>query len=811
MFTCRFIALVFAVAWIVPAAVTAANGAGRIVDGVAYSTERAKQLWRPMEGSTDVSVVALDGRQALKMHCNFAPGQIERASWDRTVTLDLTRAKGLRMAFHCADAAPVASFTVYLRSGRGWYRGNFAAPAGKGWGEVRVPKSEMGIEGEPDGWGRIDTIRISAWRGGNVDTAFHIADLGMYGLVDGGVVIVRGDQAVKRSAGEAESVKRYAAVIADMLDDAGLPNVVMSDSDLTAERLKNVKLIVLPYNPVMDDRTTGVIAAYLTSGGKMLSCYHLPSPLASVAGIKPGGHVRRKQPGQFASIRPVKGAIAGAPTVTMQASWNIQEAMPVVRKSRVAAWWYDAEGRPTGQAAVVASENCVHVTHVILGDDRTNKQQFVLALAGRASGDLWRLISAGRIARVGVFGPYKGFAAGHADISRLAGGTRQAGKALKRASDLYDQARSQAAADEHIEAAAKAAAAGEALIEAYLLAQKPVAPEHRAFWCHSAFGVAGLTWDQAVKTLSDNGFTAVIPNMLWGQTAFYKSAVLPVSPQVAGKGDQIALCLAACKKYDVQCHVWKVNYNMGWTAAAKTVAALTAEGRTQVGFNGKAQPKWLCPSHPDNQALEIASMVEIARKYDVHGLHFDYIRYPNRDHCFCAGCRRRFEQAAGVRVARWPADVRAKPALAKKWLDFRREQITTVVAAVSEQARKARPGVKISAAVFGNWPVDRDRVAQDWKLWCDRGYLDFVCPMDYTPHSGQFERLVTNQLKWAGKVPCYPGIGLSVWSKAADVCSLIEKIGITRRLGTGGFTIFNYAPAEAREVLPALGKGTTKK
>ncbi len=33
-------------------------------------------------------------------------------------------------------------------------------------------------------------------------------------------------------------------------------------------------------------------------------------------------------------------------------------------------------------------------------------------------------------------------------------------------------------------------------------------------------------------------------------------------PLVKEKGDQIALCLAACRKYGVQCHVWKVNWNM---------------------------------------------------------------------------------------------------------------------------------------------------------------------------------------------------------------------------------------------------------
>ena len=34
----------------------------------------------------------------------------------------------------------------------------------------------------------------------------------------------------------------------------------------------------------------------------------------------------------------------------------------------------------------------------------------------------------------------------------------------------------------------------------------------------------------------------------------------------------------------------------------------------------------------------------------------------------------------------------------------------------------------LSAAVFRNWSTDRDSVGQDWKLWCERGYLDFLCP-----------------------------------------------------------------------------------
>jgi hypothetical protein len=83
--------------------------------------------------------------------------------------------------------------------------------------------------------------------------------------------------------------------------------------------------------------------------------------------------------------------------------------------------------------------------------------------------------------------------------------------------------------------------------------------------------------------------------------------------------------------------------------------------------------------------------------------------------------------------------------------------------------------------------------------------------MDYTADARHFEKLVEQQVGWASKVPCYPGIGLSVWRPADDICKLIEMVRITRRFKTGGFTVFNYAVPEAKEVLPLCGMGLTKR
>jgi uncharacterized lipoprotein YddW (UPF0748 family) len=789
-----------------------------VVDDLSYSQQTAQALWVPMAGTKPVSVVEVQGRNALRMPCHFRNNPVERASWDRRLALDLVWRTGVQFLFYCRDPAPVANFTVYLHSGEGWYRGDFpAVPLRRGngsaptaWTPIQIHKKDMAVEGRPAGWGKVDTIRISAWRGQEVDTEFYIAALGLFG--DGGrIVIVQNDSVAASAPTELDSVKRYSEIMAQSLDRAGLAYVLVSDLDVTAERLKETKLVILPHNPRMPEAAIGAIARFLRGGGKLLACYRLPQELEAAVGIRNGGHVVQKYAGYFASIRPAEKSLAGMPPVTQQNSWNINEMSPVEGRSYVAAWWHAADGQPTGKPAILVSDNAVCLTHVLIPDDRVNKVHLLLAMAGHLVPALWHEAADSAMERIGRFGPYEDYDAARRGIQVLVAAPSEALAALQAADTQRSQGLALLSAGEFPQALAAAEQAQGSLIQAYCLAQTPAPGEHRAFWCHSAFGVAGLSWDNAIKVLADNGFTAILPNMLWGGVAYYRSDVLPVSAAVSERGDQIALCLAACRRYGVQCHIWKVNYNMGSGTDPAFVAQKKAEGRTQVTYDGTANDRWLCPSHPENQKLEIESMLEVARKYEVDGLHFDYIRYPDRQGCFCPGCRARFETAIRRKISVWPAEVRNNADLASKWLDFRRQQITIVVAAVAERARQIRPGLKISAAVFRNWLTDRDAVGQDWKLWCERGYLDFVCPMDYTASGGQFWHMIEPQLGWAGKVPCYPGIGLSTWSDPTDICRLIEQIDITRQLKTGGFTIFNYGPAEATQVLPLLGKGMTRR
>ena len=796
--------------------------------------ETAKAAWKPMKGSAPVECVnAGADANVVRMPCDFTSSTAERASWNRDLPMNLESCQGVRFNLLCRDPLPISGFTLYLRSGAGWYFQRFSVEGGSDWETVEIRKGEMDTEGEPAGWDKIEGLRVSAWRGQNVDTEFYMANLGAFGKPPE-IAVLQYDSSLKKGA-DRRPLRERAQRFTDAFDAMSLPCDILSDLSLAGSQLKNIRLLILPANSALPDKAAEVVSAFVKRGGKLLMFYQVPSALAEIAGFERGKWIQPQAPGLFSTIAFAPGVLPGAPGRVRQDARNICASLPVKGRSQAAAWWLDAGGKATTYPAVLVSDNAVLATHVLREMDSSAVQQMIAAMLARLDPDLGRKAVAGLVANVAIVEPLdkegefqQAILAGRKNVADMDQRLAQVAEMRKKAAALCSNG-------DLAGATSIALAARKSLIGLYCAAQEPRANEFRGFWCHNAFGVDGMTWDEAVHNLADNGITAIFPNMLWGGAAFYNSEVLPVAAAVSEKGDQLRECLAACKKYGVQCHVWKVCWNCGGHSSPEYIKKMREAGRLQAGFDGKSDEDWLCPSNPLNQQQEIDAMVEVTTRYDVDGIHFDYIRYPNADHCFCPGCRARFEEAIGRKVANWPADVRSDPALLQKWYDFRRSNITRVVRSVSEIVRKAKPSLRISAAVFRDWPVDRDRVGQDWKAWLDAGYLDFVCPMDYERNDAIFGRMVKRQLEWASSstggssapnasiasIPsiasigptaarCYPGIGLSVWSHPDAIVHVCEQIKLARSLGAGGFMIFNYSPTEALEIVPLLGRGITR-
>ncbi len=756
----------------------------------------------PMEGTPQA---AWDAAGYVRLPVNFKGTRHARVNWDIRTKVDLRGSRGIQFDFYCREMEPFSSFSLYFRSGGGWYHASFCPDRAGVWQRIEIDKADTRVEGTPAGWGQVDAIRLSGWRGRDQDTLCAIANLGFAGGTPE-VLVVRADSNVAGSGGEGKSFSRYAWTISSTFDRLGIDAVQVADTDLAPDLFEGIKLVVLPYNPRVPATAVKHLRAYAEGGGKLLVCYSLPAEIGKLLGLRATGSVVT-EPANFMGFARTAQGLPAQPDFVRQASWRTTLATPLEgQPARVLAVWRDGQGNDTPHPALTLTPTGAFMGHVWFGSG-VEGLALMRAVAGEMVPDIWQKSAEQALARIGVIGGAADFAAFRAALEAVRP-SQAARDALAKSAAARDAATKHLAAKRWHESLKASGEADDAARRAWFLTRKSRPGEHRAFWCHSAFGLPGKNWDESIRFLKEHGFTAIQPNMLWGGTAYYPSKVLPVYEGLAERGDQVEQCVAACRKYGVACHVWKVNWNMSSKAPKAFVERMVREGRVQKLFNGEVKDSWLCPSHPANQDLEVASMVELVRMYKVDGVHFDYIRYPDGNSCFCDGCRARFEAKLGRRVAQWPQDTRRDEEIRSAWLAFRRAGIDTVVRRVAQEARAIRPSVQISAAVFRNWPLDRDNVGQDWGMWCEQGWLDFVCPMDYVDSNVAFRNMVSVQKEFAGKVPLYPGIGLSCWKNPQDAVKLAEQIEVTRELGLSGFTVFNY-DANAEAVLPWVRLGTT--
>ncbi len=770
------------------------------------NTEGARRVFLPMWGTTPVEYVEAETGGYVKLPLNFTTITSERASWDIQLKADLSNARGIEFDFYCADLDSASQLIAYLRSGNGWYRISFGVKHIGRWQHVVLSKSNASMEGSPDGWGKISTVRLSAWRNQNeYDSVAAIANI-RPAVQNADVLVIMAASCVSPNDPESKGYASYAAAFAQSLEDLGIEAYTTSDLDVTEQALAKTKIAVLPYNPRVPEGLLEKLDAFVKRGGKVIACYNIAKGVDQLLGIKRMGWQRSSQ-GRFQGMKATADAIPMQPDIAYQASPHTTVA-ELAGPGKVIAKWCEPDGTDSGLAAATATSAGVFLGHVWFDASGKNVKQFLLSLVNYLAPDIWKKSAANWLEAIGVIENYTGLEDIRSKFAKDA--SMEAKSALAAAFELREKARGALAEARWVECIKLCEDAQNKVIEALCRQVKPVEGEQRGFWCHSAFGLPGNNWDESIKFLVDNGFNTILPNMLWGGMAYYKSDVLPTYANYAKQGDQVRQCLDACKKYGVKCHVWKVNWNMGSHLDKAFVEKMKAEKRTQVLFNGEQKDTWLCPSNPLNRRQEADAMLELVRNYpDLDGIHFDYIRYPDSSSCFCDGCRARFEERIGKKVENWPADTRSD-ALKNEWLQFRRDNITALVKLVHDEAKALRPTIQISAALFGNWMSDRDGVGQDWELWCRNGWLDFACPMDYVDSAVAFKGKVKRQIAWAHDVKLCPGIGLSCWTKPQDPLNMIEQIQTVRDLGLKGYTVFNF-DNYARAVLPSLRLGCTSK
>ena len=592
---------------------------------------------------------------------------------------------------------------------------------------------------------------------------------------------------------------------ADELDESSGPTIPR----LQETSSNPYRLIILPLNPKITPKTADLLRGYIDRGGKLFVTYNLADDIASLLNLRSVKWLKAEASGQFASIQFDAPEVLGMPKSVRQTSWNITVAEPTNHQTKIIGHWYNAEGKATGYPAFFICDAGVFFSHVFLPDDIRTKTQLLAALLGHlvpdfqhamAKRELEAMTTVGHIKNLDTLTKFVGY-----------GGISEAQQALQTGKTLTNEARTEYANKDYYKAMTTARKSRDALSKAYFLSHLTDETEGRALWNHSGLGAYPGDWDRSAKELAAAGINMIFPNMAWGGLAHYDSSVLPQSAKFTKYGDQIAQCVKAAHKHNLEVHVWKITWNLEG-APKEFVDKMKKDGRTQISSTGDTI-NWLCPSNPENVLLELNAVTEIVRNYDVDGIHLDYIRYPGSRACYCDECHKRFMLATRQHIQEWPAPVLPKTGQhAKAYVEWRAQQITRLVRLIHKRTRGIKPHIKISTAVFGAYPDCVTSIGQDWIAWAKAGYVDFVCPMNYTEDTKYFTDLLEKQLALMPKdVAIYPGIGATASNSLLTPDAVIGQIHLARFLGASGWTIFDYSANISGTILPAIQMGVGKR
>lgn len=316
-----------------------------------------------------------------------------------------------------------------------------------------------------------------------------------------------------------------------------------------------------------------------------------------------------------------------------------------------------------------------------------------------------------------------------------------------------------------------------------------------------------MDWEAAMRLARDAGLNAVFVRVGGGGSAIYPSEVLARETGTTGGPDELKLAIETAHKYHLAFHAWRPSFRLSG-APPEVVRKMAAEDRLVRDAAGR-QGETLNPADPRNQEQELRALLELVRKYDVDGVHLEAFGYPDVPHDewdYGPVSRREFEKATGTAVRDWPDEVIAG-SRKREYEDWEREGLNRLLQRVYQEIKKAKPHVQVSAAVGGDPHLQRAAAKEDWGLWIERGWLDWIVPRASGEEPDRLAAALEVQISGArGRVPV--AAGLAVPSREEPL-RLLRQVELSRELGADGFVLLSAGSPALAAHLAALRAGAT--
>ncbi len=300
---------------------------------------------------------------------------------------------------------------------------------------------------------------------------------------------------------------------------------------------------------------------------------------------------------------------------------------------------------------------------------------------------------------------------------------------------------------------------------------------------------------EAVKLLDllyRNNFNAVILQVRPQCDALYQSDLEPWSYYLTGEQgkapepfyDPLEFWIEEAHKRGIELHAWLNPYRAHHITGGEESENSIVKKRPDLVVKLGEGYWWLIPTKQGTQDHTYNVIMDLVRRYDLDGIHFDDYFYPypsyNNDKDFPDDEDWYAYQQDGGKLSR---------------ADWRRESVNAFIKRVYKGIKAEKPYVKFGLSPFGIWQPHNppaigggfnqfEMLYADARKWLNEGWVDYFSPQLYWPVNQLAQSYPVLLGWWSGENTkgrhIWPGISIGSQSARGAIDETVNEIMITR-------------------------------
>lgn len=291
--------------------------------------------------------------------------------------------------------------------------------------------------------------------------------------------------------------------------------------------------------------------------------------------------------------------------------------------------------------------------------------------------------------------------------------------------------------------------------------------------------------------LKANNFNAVIFQVRPQADALYESDLEPWSYFLTGQQgkapepfyDPLHFWIEAAHDRGLELHAWLNPYRAHHSTGKEVTEKSIVKTKPDLVVQLQNKMWWMDPSKEETKKHSTAVVMDLLKRYDLDGIHFDDYFYPyseyNGGKDFPDDKSWTAYKATGGNLSRG---------------DWRREGVNSFISNLYKEIKAEKPHVKFGISPFGIWRpgypesiAGYDQYAElyaDAKLWLNKGWIDYYTPQLYWPVNQQKQSFPVLLGWWESENlkdrHLWPGINVGLGGDEKNADETVNQIMITR-------------------------------